>query len=528
MARYKEGNNRKQQLLFPPSLDEYVSEDNVVRVIDEYVEIIDIAKLELDKKLKNSLDGQKAYNPKLFLKIYIYGYMNRVRSSRRLEAEIKRNIELMWLCENLTPTYKTISNFRKDHSKALKEVFKEFSLMIKNIDLITGDVVAVDGAFLRANASKNQLISKRTLKQDIKEIDEKINDYLIQLETSDKEDIGDNLLIKESKKLTNLKERKRVLNESLSMLEKIGETQYNKSDPDAKLMVKPAHNLMAYNSQIAVDSKYKFIVATQIIQTSSDHNQLYSMATHTKEITNNDNLTILADSGYYSAKEIDKCEQEGIEPIVPIPNKSKQQKDRGYFTHDQFQYDQDNDCYICPNNQKLTKSPSSIKSENGTKTYFYRAGSKVCRACPLRDKCIPQKTAYKRVARSEYSTTIKNYTQKMKSHKAKEFIRQRGSIVEHPFGTIKRSLGWQHYLVRGKSKVEGENALIMFTYNFKRLLNLIGITLFRELIRAIKDNNLEQIREKIALHITCFYSLLYYYFKMVGFYELRRKNVTYR
>ncbi|KIM10045.1 MAG: hypothetical protein KU38_08125 [Sulfurovum sp. FS08-3] len=155
MARYKQGDNRRQQLLFPPSFDEYVSEDNAVRVIDEYVEILNIATLKLDKNLKNSLDGQKAYNPKLFLKIYIYGYMNRVRSSRRLETEIKRNIEMMWLCENLTPTYKSIANFRKDHSQALKQVFKAFSLILKNIDLITGDVVAVDGAFLRANASKN-------------------------------------------------------------------------------------------------------------------------------------------------------------------------------------------------------------------------------------------------------------------------------------------------------------------------------------------------------------------------------------
>ncbi len=524
MARYKQGDNRRQQLLFPLSLDEYVSDDNAVRVIDEYVEILNIAKLELDKKLKNSLDGQKAYNPKLFLKIYIYGYMNRVRSSRRLEAELKRNVEMMWLCENLTPTYKSIANFRKDHAQALKKVFREFSLMLKNIDLISGDVVAVDGAFLRANASKNQLIMKQTLQKNIKEIDEKINDYLTQLETSDHEDRGENLFVKESKKLTSLKARKEQLDKNLALLEEMGENQYNKTDPDAKLMVKPAHNLMAYNSQIAVDAKYKFIVATDVSSEGNDNQKLHHMATQTKAITQNDKGVFLADSGYYSAKEIDKCLQDGIETITPIPDKSKQQKDRGYFTPKEFQYDKDKDCYICPNNQTLTKSPSSNTKNNATINYFYRAGSKTCNACALRDKCIPKKTAYKRVTRSQYAHTIEAYTQKMQSHKAKEFIKQRGSIVEHPFGTIKRNLEWEHYLVRGKTKVEGENALIMFTYNFKRLINLIGITLFRELILAIKDNNLEQIREKIALHIACFYAVWFYYLKMIGFYELRIEN----
>jgi len=521
MARYKQGDNRKQQLLFPPSLDEYVSEDNVVRVIDEYVEILDIVELELDKNLKNSLDGQKAYNPKLFLKIYIYGYMNRVRSTRRLEKEIKRNIEMMWLCENLTPTYKSIANFRKDHSKALKKVFKEFSLMLKNIDLITGDVVAVDGAFLRANASKNQLIMKKTLQKDIKQIDETINEYMQHLESSDSEDIGENLFVKESKKFTNLKEKKAQLNKNLAMLEEMDETQYNKTDPDAKLMVKPAHNLMAYNAQIAVDAKHKFIVATEVSSDNNDNQKLHHMATQTKAITQNDNGAFLGDSGYYSAKEIEKCEADGIETYVAIPNQSKPQKSRGYFTQDEFQYDKDNDYYICPNNQILTKSPSSTTKENGTKKYFYRAGSKTCKACPIRNQCIPSKTAYKRVTKLQYSETITTYIKKMQSHKAKELIKQRGSIVEHPFGTIKRNLGWEHYLVRGKPKVEGENALIMFTYNFKRLINLIGIALFRELILAIKDNNLEQIRSKIALHIACFYSIQLYYYKIIGFYGSR-------
>jgi transposase len=498
MARYKEGTNRKQQLFFPPSLDEYVSDENPVRVIDEYVEMLDTHALGFGHHLKNTLDGQKAYHPKLFLKIYIYGYLNRIRSSRRLETEIGRNIEMLWLCEEQKPTYKTIANFRKDHPKALKEVFREFSLLLKNIDLITGEVIAVDGAFLRANASKNKLVMKKTLQKDIKEIDEKINAYLAQLETGDNEDISENLLIKESKKLTNLKEKKATLDKHLTLLEELGENQYNYTDPDAKLMVKPAHNLMAYNCQIAVDGKYKFIVATDVSSRNNDYHHLHHMALQTKAITQNDAMTLLGDSGYYSAKEIDKCQQDGFEVIVPIPDKQKAQNKRGYFTHDRFRYDEDNDCYICPNDEILTKSPTVITKENGTRAFVYRTGSKTCNACPLRDHCIPTQTVYKKVSRSEYSDTLKAYIKKMQSHKAKELVKQRGSIVEHLFGSTKRALGWEHYLLRGKEKVSGENALIMFTYNFKRLLNLIGIALFRELIKAIQTKDMEAIRRKIA------------------------------
>jgi len=295
MVRYKEGLNRRQQLMFPPSLDEYVNEDNIVRVIDDYVEILDISKLGLDKKYKNSLDGQKAYNPKLFLKIYIYGYLNKIRSSRRLESEIKRNIELIWLTQQLTPSYKSIANFRKEHPKALKQIFKDFSLLLKSIDLIAGDTVAIDGAFLRANASKNRLIMKKTLQKDIKEIDNQITNYLTQLESSDKDDIQPNLFEKESKKLTPLKSKKEELTKHLEILEELNLTQYNKTDPDSKLMVKPSHNLMAYNSQIAVDDKFNFIVTTDIATEGNDTHQLYNMTLKTKEITNRDDILQMVD-----------------------------------------------------------------------------------------------------------------------------------------------------------------------------------------------------------------------------------------
>ena len=524
---YKKGENRKQQLLFPPSIDEYINEDNQTRAIDDYVELLDMVKLGFTKSALNATDGQPAYHPKLLLKIYIYGYLNKIRSSRKLETEISRNIEMMWLCAGLKPSYKTIANFRKDNSKALKQVFREFTLLCKELDLITGELVAIDGAFLRANASKNKLILKKNLSKDLKEIDEKIDTYLKNMTFLDSEDKKEKNLKAPKNDLARMEKRKNRLDKDLQLLEEMGITQYNRTDPDAKLMVKPAHNLMAYNSQIVVDDKFKLIVATEVSSDGNDYGKLYNMAVETKVITKNDNITIVGDTGYYSAKEIAKCQEDGINAVVAIPNKEKQQKDRGYYLHSEFIYNKESDTFTCPNQQILTKSNSLITKENGTKSYIYRAGSKTCNACSLRDKCIPNKTAYKRVSRIEYDNIVIQYKEKMKTDKAKALIKKRGSIVEHPFGTIKRHLGWDHFLVRGIEKVSGENALIMFSYNFRRLLNLIGIVLFRKLIISIKEGNIEDITAEIEAYILWSFAIWTYYFKIIGFYGFKRELLSF-
>ena len=334
-------------------------------------------------------------------------------------------------------------------------------------------------------------------------------------------------LIPPTDKLEKMKKRKAKLDKDLALLEEMGVTQYNRTDPDAKLMVKPAHNLMAYNSQIVVDEKFKFIVATDVSSDNNDHGKLYEMAQKVKEITNHKKMTILADTGYYSAKEIQKCQKSNINAIVAIPNINKAQKDRGYYLHSDFKYDKNNDCFICPNRQRLTKSNSIITKKNGTKGYVYRAGSKTCNSCPLRDNCIPQKTAYKRISRSEYDTTIIAYKEKMKTSSSKKLLKQRGALVEHPFGTIKQTLGWSHFLVRGKEKVSGENALIMFTYNFRRLLNLIGITLFRKLLKTLKDGNIEEIKAEIVAYIAYFKLYFLYFFRMMFLLDFRSQKCYY-
>ena len=499
MPNYKEGLNRNQQLLFPPSLDEYVDEDNPVRAIESYVDSIDLSALGVFTSSCGS-DGQPAYHPALLLKIYLYGYLNSIRSSRKLEREIKRNVEMMWLCAGLTPGYKTIANFRKDHPKVLKQLFRDFVMLCRSVDIIDGAVVAIDGAFLRANASKNQLISETMTIKDMKVVDEKITEYLSTLEYSDTCQNNETTPLVSKQRLDQLKKRKAKLSADLNTLKERQVNQYCKSDPDATLMHKPAHHLIAYNSQIAVDGKYKFIVATDISSKGIDHDQLYPMAIQAKEVTSNDQMKVAADAGYYSSKEIKKCSDEGIDVYVPEPDKQKKQKDKGKFSRDDFHYDVDKDCYICPND-KVLKRFNSISQSKGLIRFIYQGTGSVCKVCPLRSKCLSDTAKTKRLNRWEHEAIVTAHRKKMSTPEARDMIKKRGALVEHPFGTIKQKLGWSHYLVRGKIKVAGENALIMLTYNFRRLLNLIGITLFQKLMKAQKSGNLESIKQEIAEYL---------------------------
>jgi transposase len=501
---YKEGENRKQQMFFPPSIDEYVSADNPIRAIEDYVDLLDMIELGFTKAALNSSDGQPAYHPKLLLKIYIYGYLNKVRSSRRLEVEIKRNIEMMWLCASLQPSYKTIANFRKENSKALKKVFREFVLLCRDIDLITGELVAVDGAFLRANASKNQLITKKSVVSNLTKIDENIDEYLNALNFSDTAEKTEQPLKPQANRLSNMNRRKAKLDQDLALLEKMGVTQYNRTDPDAKRMVKPSHNLMAYNSQIVVDGKYKLILATDVSSEGQDYHQLYPMAKEAKAILDQDHLNIVADAGYYGAKQVNDCKKENITPYLSMPDKQKGREKKGFFPQNAFTYNPSKDFFICPNQQELHKS-TAVQIEHDTRYYFYRAAMKSCTACPIRSQCIPTKTKFKKLAISEYYQTVKEHAAMMQTTHAKNVIKKRSAICEHPFGTTKQTLGWSHFLVRGIEKVSGENALIMFIYNFRRILNLIGPNLFRKLMRALKNNeNIDAIKAEIALHIAVF------------------------
>lgn len=268
-------------------------------------------------------------------------------------------------------------------------------------------------------------------------------------------------------------------------------------------MVKSAHNLMAYNSQICVDDKYKFIVATDVTTQGTDKQELHKMAIQIKEVITDPELIITADKGYYSAMEIKKCLDDNIKTIVPAIRTGQEQRNKGKFTKDMFIYDKNQDAYICPNNKLISKTNSNNKSYART-MHIYRSCQTDCNACTIRDNCLGEKTKQKQTQRWEHQEILDTYNKNIEKPESQGIIKKRGSIVEHPFGTIKRSLGWDHFLVRSKKKVQGENALIMFAYNFKRLLNLIGIALFKKLLIAIKEGDLSQIREEIALYIAGF------------------------
>lgn len=524
---YKKGLDRKSEAYFPPSIDECVSEENIVRVIDAYVETLDMEGLGFTNASLNSKKGQPAFHPKLLLKIYIYTYLNKIRSSRMIEQEIKRNIELIWLTKGLYPGYKTIANFRKDNSKALQNLFKAFVMFLKNIDLIAGDLVMVDGVYLKANASKNAMISKKGTKVNLTKVENEIKQCLLDLDMEDKkdkikikleEDIKQLNQDKETavqekdqlakdisalqmksqkekremeEKLEILKEKEKKLRKNLEFLEENNLNQYNRTDPDASVMAKPGQNLVAYNVQSAVDTEHNLIVATDVSTIGNDSQELHKMGTIVKENLDIDTVKIGADTGYYNPKEIKKCLEDDIEPFVSIPDKEKAQRDKGKFPRSAFKYNKENDSYLCPNDSQL-KNTNRTQNKNDKILYLYKSDSSQCKNCPLKEKCLGEKTPYKQLYRWENEDIIDEFKEKMNTDEAKEVIRARGATVEHPFGTIKMMLGWPHFLVRGQEKVAGENALIMFNYNFKRAINIIGIPLLIEMILAVKKYYIER------------------------------------
>ncbi len=279
---------------------------------------------------------------------------------------------------------------------------------------------------------------------------------------------------------------------------------------------------MAYNSQICVDDKFKFIVATDVTTQGTDKQELHKMAMQTKDVIHNPDLVILADKGYYSAVEIKKCVDDNIKTLVPAIRTGQELVNKGKYTKDKFVYDKDQDAYICPNN-KLISRTKSINKSYARIMHMYRSSQTDCNACPIKDKCLGEKTKQKQTQRWEHQELLENYNKKLETSAAKALFKKRGSIVEHPFGTIKRNLGWDHFLVRSKKKVQGENALIMFTYNFKRLLNLIGIVLFKKLLIALDNGDITQIREEIALHIANFRLYMFNFLQYIFMIQFSKK-----
>lgn len=484
---FKTGESREQASLLPARIEDYVGRDNPVRAIESFICALDLARLGFRHADRGADEaGQPPYAPSDLLKLYLYGYANRVRSSRRLEREAYRNLELIWLLKNLKPGYRTIANFRKENWEALKAVNRHFVLLLNELDLVGGSVVAIDGSFFHGDASKASIFTRKRLAEQTAKLDLEIEAYGKSLEENDAaegkdqtndrpggpdnggsgggDDIGT--------KVAALMARRSRAQADLARLKESGETQLSLTDADARLLVKNGQGTAGYNVQIAIDDKHKLIVASEVVNDSSDVGQLHAMAKAAKEALAAKALQVLADEGYYSSVELKACEDDGITAYVPLPEGNGRLEKKGRFSLKDFSYDGLADAYHCPAGQLLHRTEGRWENSSGRIEIRYTGRKATCRACPLKTRCLSAKAITRTIRRWEHEDVLDRHRARMQG--AGELMRRRSGIVEHPFGTLKCRAGYRHFLVRGFDKVRGEWSLMALCYNFTRVLNILG------------------------------------------------------
>jgi len=475
---YKTGVDKFQTML-PDCLDNYVSEDHLCRVIDAFVEQLDMAELNF-KYARHADTGCRPYNPKMMLKLYIYGFMNRVRSSRRLEAETQRNIEVMWLMDKLTPDDKTICNFRRDNAKSIKAVFRLFSKLCNDWGLYGKEVVAVDGTKIRANNSRKNNHNLTTVKRNLAWLEKRITEYMTALEENDKAEKNEIKPSTEGIKemLEKLNTKKDKYDSLLSQIEANNGAEVSTVDEDARLMKQSgsAGLDVCYNVQSVVDSKNGLIVDIDVTNSSDDRGELFSMTEKAKEIMEADEITALADRGYYESADIVKCEGNGTKCLVSKPGTANRTNAEKYF-RDKFIYNHQTDTYICP--EDIVLKYMRDQELKGIKYRVY-ANYGACRVCPNKDKCTKAKNG-RQILRSQYQDTMDIVDNRTKENK--KLYKTRQQIVEAPFGTIKRIWGYSNFLCKGTEKITGEACLAFLAYNLRRVINIMGTN---KLIAALK------------------------------------------
>jgi transposase len=476
---FKTGVSREQVSLLPPRIEDYVARDNPVRAIESYVGALDLAALGFRHADRGAGVGQPPYDPADLLRLYLYGYLNRVRSSRRLEQEAQRNIELIWLLRGLTPGYRTIANFRKENAGALKAANRDFVLLIRELDLLGGEVVAIDGAFFHGDASKASIVTRKRLAAELAALDRDIEAYSKELDTNDAAEAerspssdggGDGDL---AQKVASLMAKRAQAQADLDRLDKSGETQLSRTDADARLLAKSGQTVAGYNVQIAVDDKHKLIVASEVVNDGNDAGQLHEMAKAAKEALGAETIEALADTGYYNGTALKACEEDGIVAYVPEPDRTARCEAQGRFSHKDFVYDAAADAYRCPAGELLRPTEGRQRDAAGRLLIRYMSRKTVCDACPLRGRCVTEATPKRSVFRWEHEDVIERHRARMQ--KADRPMRRRSGLVEHPFGTLKCRAGYRHFLVRGFAKVRGEWSLMALCYNLARVLSIIGL-----------------------------------------------------
>ncbi|WP_446808087.1 IS1182 family transposase [Methylomonas sp. 2BW1-5-20] len=479
MKRFIQSTDRNQITLFPEQLEDYVAEDNPVRVVDVFVEQLDLDKLGF-KGVTPLKTGRPAYHPAILLKLYIYGYLNRIQSSRRLERESQRNLELIWLLERLTPDFKTIANFRKDNGTAIRKVCSQFVALCRKLNLLTEATVAIDGSKFKAVNNRDNNFTTNKIKRRREQIEASIERYLSALETADRQEQADFTEAKIQRlqeKIAMLKQQMTRLESIETELEKTPDKQISLTDPDARSMATSGRGtgIVGYNVQTAVDTENHIIVAHEVTNVGHDRSQLANMAEQAKTAMGASDLNVVADRGYFSGEEIRKCHEAGITAFVPKCLTSGA-KAAGRFDKADFIYHAESNEYRCPAGQRLIWRYSTVDHEMTVNRYW----SSSCKECELKAKCTTGDQ--RRITRWEHEEILEAMQTRL--DKVPDSMRIRRQTVEHPFGTLKAWMGSTHFLTKTLDRISTEMSLHVLAYNLKRVMNLMETTTLMEAMVA--------------------------------------------
>ena len=477
MKRFIEGVDRSQSTLFPDRLEDWIGDDNAVRVVDVFVDELDLGGLGFGRVQPLST-GRPGYHPSLLLKLYIYGYLNRVQSSRRLEREAGRNVEVMWLTRRLVPDHKTIADFRKDNGPAIRKVCARFVALCRQLGLLADAGVAIDGSKFKAVNARDRNFTRAKMKRRMAQIEKSVGRYLDQLDSADRQEPS----LGSTTKIDRLADKITKLREEMQRLEKLevrmlGEPdqQISLTDPDARSMATSGRGsgVVGYNVQAAVDTRHHLIVAHEVTNEGNDRAQLSAMATKTKAALETDRLDVVVDRGYFDGEEILACHDDGITVTLPKPLTSGA-KAKGRFGKQDFVYLAEDDVYRCPAGERLVYHYTNQERGLSLRRYW----ATVCRVCAIKDRCTTAKE--RRITRWEHEDVLDVVQQRLDEHPEK--MKQRRETVEHPFGTIKYWMGYTHFQMKTLKRVGTEMALHVLAYNLKRVITIFGI---RPLIAAL-------------------------------------------
>jgi len=469
MKRFIEGEDCSQVTLLPECLDDYIGQDNPVRVVDAFVEELDLRDLGFESA-EPAVTGRPSYHPAVLLRIYIYGYVNRIQSSRRLEREAQRNVELMWLTGRLAPDFKTIADFRRANGAGIRNVCRRFVMLCRDLKLFSQAIVAIDSSKFKAVNSRDRNFTPGKIDKRQEQIEQSVQRYLDALETADRTQP-----VEIEARTERLQEKIKKLRQQMHQLDGIRErlksepgAQLSLSDPDARSMISQAKGtgVVGYNVQTAVDAKHHLIVAHEVTNIGSDRSQLTKMAVAAREAMGKRKLKALADRGYFNGPEIKACEEAGITPLVPKPMTSNA-KAEGRFSKADFIYIARDDVYRCPAGQPLRRHQTTVDGGLRVHTYW----TYICPHCPLKAQCTTGKE--RRVRRWEHEEVIEAMQRRL--DRIPEAMTRRRSIIEHVFGTLKHWMGSAHFLTRTLVHVSTEMSLQVLAYNLKRVISILGI-----------------------------------------------------